>query len=85
MKAQMGGTGIAVPIHNFGARSGCAVNARSSPLYPGKETRFPLYRRLFGPRGRSGQVWKISPPPGFEPRTVQPVDSHYSDTLSEET
>jgi hypothetical protein len=33
-------------------------------LPPGK-TRYPLYRRLGGPQGRSGQVRKISPPPGF--------------------
>ena len=26
-----------------------------------------------------GQVWKISPPPEFETRTVQPVASHYTD------
>jgi hypothetical protein len=26
---------------------------------------YPLYRRLGGPQGRSGRVWKISPPPGF--------------------
>ena len=39
-------------------------------LTPGK-TRYPLYRRLDGLQGRSGQVRKISPPPGFDPRTVQ--------------
>ena len=44
-------------------------------LPPGK-TWYPLYRRLGGPQGRSGQVQKISPPPGFDPRTVQPVVSH---------
>ena len=47
-------------------------------LPPGK-TRYPLYRRLGGPQGRSGQVWKISPPPGFDPRNVQPVGSRYTD------
>jgi len=36
------------------------------------KTQYPLYMRLGGPQGRSGQVWKISPPPGFDPRTVQP-------------
>jgi len=41
-------------------------------LLPGK-TRYPLYGRLGGPQGRSGQVRKISPTPGFDPRTVQPV------------
>ena len=47
-------------------------------LPPGK-TRYPLYRRLGGPQGRSGRVRKISPPPGFDPRTVQPVASRYTD------
>jgi len=41
-------------------------------------TRYPLYRRLGGPQGRSGRVRKISPPPGFDPRTVQPVASCYT-------
>jgi hypothetical protein len=27
---------------------------------------------------RSGQVRNISPPPGFDPRTVQPVASRYT-------
>ena len=33
-------------------------------LPPGK-TRYPLYRRLGGPQGRSGWVLKISPPTGI--------------------
>jgi len=41
-------------------------------LLPG-ETRYPLYRRLGGPRGRYGQVRKISNPPRFDPRTIHPV------------
>ena len=47
-------------------------------LSPGK-TRYPLYKRLGGPQGRSGRVRKISPPPGFDLRTVQPVASRYID------
>jgi hypothetical protein len=43
-------------------------------LPPGM-TRHPLHRRL----GGSGRVRKISPPPGFDPRTLQPVASHYTD------
>jgi hypothetical protein len=39
---------------------------------PGKETRYPMYRRLGWPEGQSGRVRKISPPPGFEPRTIEP-------------
>jgi hypothetical protein len=29
---------------------------------------YPLYRRLGGTQGRSGWVWKISPPSGFDPQ-----------------
>jgi hypothetical protein len=47
-------------------------------LPPGK-TRYPLYRRLGRPLCWSGQVRKISPPPEFDPWTVQPVASHYTD------
>jgi hypothetical protein len=54
-------------------------NATPRPLYPGKQSRHPLYRRLDGPHGRSERVRKISPPPGFDPRTVQPVASRYTD------
>ena len=47
-------------------------------LPPGK-TRYPLYRWLGGPQGRSERVRKLSPPPGFDTRTVQPVASLYTD------
>ena len=33
---------------------------------PPRKTRLTLYRRMDGPQGRSGQVRKISPPPGFD-------------------
>ena len=46
-------------------------------LPPGK-TRYPLYGRLGGAQGRSGRVQKNSPPPGFDPRTVQAVASRYT-------
>ena len=36
----------------------------SAALPPGK-IRYPLYRRLGGPQGRSGRVRKISPPTGI--------------------
>jgi hypothetical protein len=49
---------------------------RPGRFTPGKDIRYPLYRRLDGPQSRSGRVWKISPPPGFDPRTVV---SRYTD------
>jgi hypothetical protein len=45
---------------------------------PPEMTRYPLYRRLGRPQGRSERVLKISPPPGFDPRTVQLVASRYT-------
>ena len=50
----------------------------SATLSPGK-TRYPLHRRRDGTQGRSGRMRKTSPPPGFDPRTVQPVASRYTD------
>jgi hypothetical protein len=37
---------------------------------------YPLYRRL-GPKGQSGLVQKMSPPPGFNLQTVHPIVSCY--------
>jgi hypothetical protein len=59
-----------------GGEGSASRPGRSLP--PGK-TRYPLYRRLGGPQGWSGQVQNISPLPGFDPRTVQPVASRYTD------
>jgi hypothetical protein len=36
-------------------------------------TRHPFYRKLGGLQGWSERVRKISPPPIFDPRTVQPL------------
>jgi hypothetical protein len=46
-------------------------------LPPGK-TWYPLYRRLGGPQSRSGRAENLAPP-GFNPRTVQPIVSRYTD------
>ena len=60
-----------------------------SAAHPGRtlspeKTRYPLYRRLGGPRaGLDGR--KISPPPGFDPRTVQSVVSRYTDWATRPT
>jgi len=77
--AHRGSRGIALPFLDHGTRRGWGVSLTPRPfLSPGK-TRYPLYRRLGGPQGRSGQVRKISSPRGFDPRTVQPVASRYND------
>jgi hypothetical protein len=44
-----------------------------------------LYRRLGGPQGPSGQVQKILPPPEFDPQTVQPIASRYTNYATRPT
>jgi hypothetical protein len=73
--AHRGSRGIAPPFLDHGTKRGRGVSVTPRQLF----TRYSLYRRLDGPQGQSGQVWKISPPPGFDPRTVQPVASRYTD------
>jgi hypothetical protein len=53
--------------------------SRPGRSLPSVKTRYPLYMRLGGPQGRSGQLRKISPPPRFDTRTFQPVASLYTD------
>ena len=59
--------------------------SRPGRFLPPRKNWYQLYRRLGGPQGRSGQVRKILPPPGFDPRTVQPVSSHYTDWATRPT
>ena len=59
--------------------------SRPGRSLPPRKTRYPLYRRLDWPQGWSGQVRKISSPPGFDPRTVQPVASRYTEYATRPT
>jgi hypothetical protein len=45
----------------------------------------PIFRRLGGPRGRSGRVWKMSPGMGFDPCTIQLLTGVYSDWATRNT
>jgi hypothetical protein len=59
------------------ALDGVGQRHASAAVTPGK-TRYPLYARMGGPEGRSGRVQKISPPLEFDPQTVHPVTSRYT-------
>ena len=52
--------------------------ARPGRTLPPENTRYPFYRRLGGPQGRSGRAENLVPT-GIRSRTVQPVDSRYND------
>ena len=56
---------------NLGPGWGWMVNCTHRPLM-----------RLGGSQGRSGRMRKISPPPAFDPLTVQPAKSRYMTAVS---
>jgi len=77
--ALRGSRGITLLFLDHGTRRGEVSASRPGrSLHPGKN-RYPLYKRLGGPQGRSGQVRKISPLQEFDSRTVHPVASRYTD------
>ena len=80
--AHRGSWVIAVHFLDHGTRRGWGVSVTPRPLF---KTRYPLYRRQGGPQDRSGWVRKISPPPGFDPRTVHSVASRYTDWATRPT
>jgi hypothetical protein len=74
-RAQRRSRSIAPLILNLGGLVGVGGQHHAPADLPPGKTRYPLQKRLCGPQGRSGRVRKISPPPGSDPRTVQPVQS----------
>jgi hypothetical protein len=64
---------------NLVSRWRWVVNATPRLLYSRREAWYPFYRKLGGPQDRCKRVRKISPPPGFDPRTVHLVASRYTD------
>ena len=83
--AHKGSRGIALLFLDHGTRRGEGSASRPGRSLPLAKTRYPLYRRLGEPQGRSGQVRKISPSPRFDPRTAKPVASRYTDWATRPT
>jgi len=63
--AHSGSRGIALLFYDHGTRRSKGSASRSGSSLPLGKTRYPLYRRLGGPQGRSRKVLKISPPIGI--------------------
>jgi len=73
--AHKGSRGLALLFLDHGTRRGWGVSVTPRPLFtPGKDP-VPFVQEA----GWARQVWKISPPPEFEPRTIQSVASLYID------
>jgi len=58
--------------------------ARPGRTLPPGKTRYPFYRRLGGPQGRSRRAENLVPT-GIRSRTVQPVVSRYTDWATRTT
>ena len=82
--AQRVGRGIVLLFHDRGTRRGEWSAARPCRTLPRGKTRYPFYRRLGGPQGRSGRVENLVPT-GIRSRTVQPVVSRYTDWATRPT
>ena len=67
-----------------GSTDGVGGQCQAPAALPPGKTRYALYWRLSGPQGRSGWARKVSLPPGFDPRTVQPVASGYIDWAAQD-
>ena len=59
--------------------AGSCLEPRAGRFTLGKETPYPLNRRLSGPQGLSGRARKTLPPQQFDLQIVQPVASRYTD------
>ena len=71
--------GTVLPFHYHGIRRGVGSASRPGRSLPPGKTRYPLSRGLGGSQGRPGEVRKISPQPGFDPRIVHLVASRYTE------
>jgi len=78
-KALAGSKVYLYSFFNLGDKIGGGGGRHAPAAIPPVKTRYPLYRRLGGLETGSGRVRKISPPPGFDLRTVHPVASRYTD------
>ena len=79
-KALRVGRGIALPyLRPRHWRWGWGVSTMPRPLYPRERPDTHCTGGWVGPRAGLDGCGKISPPPGFDPRTVQPVASRYTD------
>ena len=76
--AQRVGRVVALLFHDRCTRRAWVVSVTPRPPLPPGKTRYPFYRRLGGPQGRSDRGENLVTT-GIRSRTVQPVASRYND------
>jgi hypothetical protein len=77
-KAQMGVEVRLYTFFNFGARCGGRLKSRPARFTPGKRSDTHCTGGCVGPRTVLGGCGISCLPPGFDPRTFQPVASRYT-------
>jgi hypothetical protein len=82
----MGSRGRVLPFMTKGTRRGWRVSAKPQPLFTPRKDPVPIVQEAgWAP----GPVWtcaeNLAPPPGFNPQTVQPVASRYTDWATRPT
>jgi hypothetical protein len=80
MKARRGEEIQLYSLSNLSARWWLVVHVTPQPLYPWEK--YPLPVVWEAGWARSGWMWKISHPLGFDLHPVQPVVSHHSDIIT---
>ena len=83
--AHRGSRGIALPFRDHGTKEAEWSASRPGPLFTPREDPVPIVKEAgWAP----GPVWtgaETLAPPGFDPRTVQPVASRYTDYATRPT
>ena len=78
--ADRGSRGIALPFHDHGTRRGWGVSVTPRPLFtPGRDPVPIVQAAGWAPVPVWDRCGKFRPKQGFDPRTVQPVASCYTD------
>jgi len=84
--AHRGSRGIAILFHDHSTRRGWGVSVTPRPPFTPRKDPVPIVQE---DGWAPGPVWtgakKSRPPPGFDPRTVQPVASRYTDYATRPT
>jgi hypothetical protein len=70
---------MALPFHDHGTRRGEGQRHAPAALYPRERPGTHCTGGWVGPRASLDRCGNSRPPPGFDPRTVHPVASRYTD------
>jgi hypothetical protein len=85
MKVYLGSGGIAPSIFDLGTRWRGMVSFTLRMFYPqGNNPWYPLYRRIGGPKrrsGRGGEEKNSQSLPGIEPSIIEPIAQRYTNEV----